>query len=240
MNLTITATAMSDNSSPVHVTRALTGLTDAQAPVAAVAATRSGDPREFRWTDGKFYGRVIDRDQVKARTRQAGALLVDRHYDDNEDAEENLRSVLEEYVFIGGALWHEMQEPAFILGTLGDEITVGNPQYSAPWQVYAMSEYDAARDAAASLRAEKGVRGFTHRSVREAPGHIVLPEAFTGPLHAERLEAVHARAARAVADVISKLQVLTPESVHEAAAILCRADDDFAAGTSGFQYPFIV
>lgn len=236
MTVTITATAISDRSANTHVNRTLTGLTGDQVPVAAVALELSGKPIEFRWADGKFYRLRIDRDAVKARMQSDGAVSVTWHRDDSADAGQKVQARLEEYALIDGALWHQTPEPAFILGTLGQEITVGNPQYSAPWRVYAMTEYDAARDAAASLRAEKGVRGFTHRSVREAPGHIVLPEAFTGPLHAERLEAVHARAAAAVADVISKLQVLTPESVHEAAAILCRADDEFTSGTSGFSW----
>lgn len=243
MNLTIAGIgyirSMDGSEHHIRVTRTVRELDEAHSPVAAMAVTVSGNRVPFRWNDGKFYRQYLPRESVQSKTpaQLAMTLSAARHFLTADGAEERLHSILSRWAIIDGAVWAEIQEPAFIIDSVGFSISADDPSRAAPWRVYSLKEYGDARTEAIRLRTAKGIKGELPLSLMEAPARIILPEAFTGPLHAERVQAVHARAAAAAEQAVAKLQNLNEESITEAADILARAARDYKAGNSGSRWP---
>lgn len=207
-------------------------------PVAATTLSYSCRVMEYRWSDGKFYRLYLSRDRVEAKTagQPEAGLEISLSYDSLDGITDRLQEAADKLIIVDGSVWIETPEPAFIIDFHGHEIVAGNPKDISPWRVFSLKEPEAAVEAAARCRAKKGIKGDPRPSAVNPPADVLLPEAFTGPLHEERMNAVAARAADAVAEVVAVLDQMTPESFDRAARLLVQASDDFTAGTSGLRW----
>lgn len=224
--------------------RAVPEISDELAPVAARVGALFNSPLEdIRWSAGCFYRRL-----GQAELGELSAASVDEilHKDlgifaSEERAAQGIEAHLGAFTVINGSLWLKTAEPVLVVDMFGMYIPVEVMDHNsvippaAEWRTYSLNEASAAVEAAAELRLENDMIEPPMQSALSPAVEVMLPEVFTVLPHAERMKAIHDRAAAKAAAAVELLQNFNPKNMHEAGILLVQAAKDFNAQTRGHR-----
>lgn len=232
---------------PAHVTRTvevavrIPHASALQAPVAALVQGgthyRPSFPQtmaEIRTFDSGLYHQLLD-SNGKPVTPVSGELNT--HFGERpnaNDARDAVRDGLGQLILIEGELWKRTAEPIIEVGQMFTDVVPG-PSDRGAWQVFALTEADAAVAAGKAVDASEA--GFD-RKPREArpPAEVFIPSVFTMRTSAERVDSARAIAASEVSRAQRILSTGTAKAMNRASRILMKAASELARQTGESSY----
>ena len=221
----------------VTLTHDVVELTSDQAPVAATVpdgftfkSPERGHRAEVRIHDGNFYRQQLDSPWQSPLTPEFPYLAVHMnttygHHDTEHQARRAVRSGLTRIVLIDGAFWLRVEEPVLYVGINGISIDVrANNGLLVPARTFALTEADAAVEAARSLREEDAmVRSSCRPSALDPGVEVLIPSAFKLATNRVRMSFAQDEAEADARRAIALLGSVDARSLHEAGTLLLAA-----------------
>ena len=212
----------------LHLDLPLRPVDPESAPVAALIPARGYyQPRpgerevEIRVVDGKLYLQPRTNDGEPAIPGSDwAAILVQSHFgtaDTVEAAEQLIFKGVARLITIDGEIWQQVDQPSLVVDYHGYNIEVAyDVQVSgntAAWQVFALTEADAA-EATALERI-----GYSFRPPK-AEVTVLIPEAFTAPANARHITGAREKAESQAVEAVALLSEITSDTLRSVAVLL--------------------
>ena len=221
----------------VTLTHDVVELTSDQAPVAATVpdgftfkSLESGHRAEVRIHDGNFYRQQLDSPWRSPLTPEFPFLAVHMntfygHHDTEHQARSAVKAGLAGIVLIDGAFWLRVEEPVLYVGINGVSIDVrANNSLLVPARTFALTEADAAVEAARFLREEDAMVRSSWRPSALDPGvEVLIPSAFKLARNRVRMSFAQDEAEADARRAIALLGSVDARSLHEAGTLLLAA-----------------
>lgn len=213
-----------------------------QAPVAALLPGsdrfRTVFPQrmaELRTVDGLLYRRLLNADRQPVKPGSKDLNTSFGRHSSAVEAREAIRAGLARLILIDGALWEQVEEPVIEVGQIFTEVIPG-PSDRGAWQVFALTEYDAAVAAGKAVDASEA--RFSRKPRLPLPRvEVFIPSVFTMTTSAERVAQARTAAAGRVARARDILRNESPEAMTRASRILMKAANELSrqTGESSFS-----
>lgn len=209
-----------------------------QAPVAALipgsSHYRLSFPQamaEIRTFEGGLYQQLLDfnRQPVTPASREFNTDFGERL--NANDARDAVREGLGQLILVEGELWKRTEEPVIEVGQISTTIVPG-PSDRGAWQVFALTEYDAAVAAGIAMDADEARSGRKPRP----PAEVFIPSVFAMRTSAERVDDARAAAEAEVARAQRILSTGTAKAMNRASRILMKAANELARQTGEGSY----
>lgn len=232
---------------PHHATRtvelpvAIRRVTSLQAPVAAhvpgnerVRPSCAATMAEVRTLDGALYCQILDPYQIPVTPGDGHLNGFFGKHRNVMDARAAIRAGLEKLILIDGALWEQIEEPVIEVGQQSTSIFPG-PSHRGAWQVFALTEYDAA--VAAGKAMDTAESRFNRGPRKTLPVEVFIPSVFTMSTSAERVSRAREIADSEVARAQRMLIAGTPDAWTRASRIIMKAANELSrqTGESAFS-----
>lgn len=208
-------------------------LTIGQAPVAARFpddAPYGGKPGrrvELRTYGGDLYHQTLrgaHRRPMKQDARNVSKFLptVFGRHATEQQARETIEAGLANIVLIGGTFWIRIPEPVLGVARNGMAITAGSDIWHTPARSFALTEPDAAVEAARALRDRHGLTA-PDASALDPGVEILIPSAFTLAPNHVRMASAQDEAEAVARHAIALLGSVDVGSLQEAGTLLIAA-----------------
>ena len=150
------------------------------------------------------------------------------------DAREAIRGALEKLLLVDGSLWERIPEPVIEVGQSSTHVVPG-PSDRGAWQVFAITEYDAA--VAAGKAADAAEANFGRGPRKPLPPvEVFIPSVFTMTTSAERVANAREIAAKETSRARRILDTGTAQAMNRASRILMKAANELARQTGESSY----
>lgn len=209
-----------------------------QAPVAAhVPQGGSLSPittLEIRTHDGALYRQLLDDFRKPVAPGHRNLRTYFGEHCTALDAREAIRAALGKLLLVDGSLWERIPEPVIEVGQSSTRVIPG-PSDRGAWQVFAITEYDAAVSAGKVMDVVEATYGRGPRKPLP-PVEVFIPSVFTMTTSAERVARSREIAANETSRARRILDTGSAQAMNRASRILMKAANELARQTGETAY----